>query len=211
MYIGITASTGGATSIQTMSDFTINGNLVNSFNENFLKDGRRLPPNPSTGKASIPCDCQCRSGYGENPFRLTENLGYQASAIWAADTSSVNPASFSASFQYFIEGSSQADGFTLCFSRFVFIAGDGGGLGYQGSGASSVAIEVDSFQNDHDPSNSHVAIIAGGSVITHLQLAEVTIRPSGIISANYSGGRLKVNHNQVPILDYAINIPSIAG
>jgi len=211
MYIGVTASTGASTSIQTMSDLTVNGKLVSLFNENFLKDGRRLPPNPSTGKASIPCDCKCSGGYGENPFRLTEDLQNQGGAIWAADTSDVNPASFSASFQYFIEGASAADGFAFCFSRYVFIAGLGGGFGYEGSGASSVAIEVDSYQNENDPNNSHVAIIAGGSVITHLQLASVTIRPSGIISADYSGGRLKVKHNQVPILDYAIDIPSIAG
>ncbi len=209
MYVGVTASTGGARSTQTISDLTVNGNLVETFNENFLQDGRRLPPSPSTGKASIPCDCKCGVVYGKNPFRLTDNEYAKASAIWAANT--VNPGSFTASYRYFIEGDSVADGFTICFSRFVFVAGGGGGLGYEGSGPNSVAIEVDSYQNFFDPNNSHVAIISAGSVYTHLQLASVTIRPSGLISVDYSGGRLKVQHNQIPILDYPIDIPSIAG
>jgi hypothetical protein len=212
MYVGITASTGGASSIQTMADFTINGTLVTSINESLLGDGKRIE------RIYLPCSCTGLC-YGLKPYRLTDDLGAKTSAIWSALTSSSS--SFTGSFSYYIEGSSQADGFTICFSSSPFLAESGGGLGYQGGPGSSVAVEVDSYQNPFDPDNSHIAILSEGNVSNHLAISReadgTIIRPYGNVRVEYASGVMRVYHKKSTdtshhlIITHNIDVPAIVG
>jgi len=187
MYIGIAASTGAQVSIQSITGIRINGQTANIGN--------------ILGTAI----------QGENvySFVLTTNLQQQVGAIWASNK--VSSSSFTAQFTYLIAGDQQADGITLIFSPEIFLGGQGGGLGYQGGPTNSVAVEIDIFQNPYDPNNSHIAVLKGGDVTTHLAIASPTVRPSGILSVTYSNKILNVFHNGIQIISHGIDIPSIIG
>jgi hypothetical protein len=185
-FIGIAAATGGSTSIQTIDTFNINNEPANI--------------TQVLGTATY---------LGGTSYRLTNNLREQVGAIW--NNARIFGESFSASFNYQIGGNSAADGFSLIFCPTFFLAGAGGGLGYQGAPVNSVAVEIDIFRNSFDPDNSHIAILEGGIVSTHLALASVTVRPSGNLSVNYSNKTLLVLHNGIQIISYPINLLSIIG
>jgi hypothetical protein len=187
MYIGIAASTGGSVSTQIVGLFTINGQTA--IIGNVLGTAEQLDV---------------------NAYFLTRNLQLQVGAIWASNK--VFSSSFTAQFGYFIAGSAQADGITLIFSPEIFLGGTGGGLGYQGGPTNSVAVEIDIFQNSpFDPNNSHIAVLKGGDVTTHLAIASPTVRPSGTLSVTYSNKILNVFHNGIQIIGHGIDIPSIIG
>jgi len=187
MYIGIAASTGAAFSIQSISGISINGQTAN-----------------------IGILLGAASQQSPVAFLLTTNIGGQVGAIWALNKASSS--SFTAQFSYAIGGASQADGITLIFSPEIFLGGGGGGLGYQGGLTNSVAVEIDIFRNSpFDPNNSHIAVLKGGDVTTHLAIASPTVRPSGTLSVTYSNKILNVFHNGIQIISYGIDIPSIIG
>lgn len=213
MYVGLTASTGGATSIQTIADFTVNGSLVTSINESLLGDGKRIE------RIYLPCACPGLC-YGLRPYRMTDDIGNKTAAIWSTPTYSSN--AFTASFSYYIEGSSTADGFTICFSSSSFLATGGGGLGYLGGPVTSVAVEVDSYQNfEFDPDNSHIAILQAGNVSNHLVISDqasgTIIRPYGNVIVEYAAGVMRVYHKKSTqtshslIITHNIDVPAIVG
>lgn len=185
-FIGISAATGGSVSIQSIDSFVVN----------------KVPANISQvlGTATY------LSG---TSYRLTNNNRNEVGAVW--HNALISGASFSASFNYTIGGSSDADGFALIFCQSYFLAGEGGGLGYQGAPTNSAAVEIDIFKNPSDPNNSHIAVLQGGSVITHLALSSVTVRPSGTLAVNYSNKTLNVSHNGLQIISYPIDLISIIG
>jgi len=186
MYIGIAASTGGQTARLAVYNFSIN-NVIAIIGD-ILGAAR-----PQTS----------------DPFFLTQNLGLQVGAIWSFNK--ISSSSFTAFFNYEIAGNSQADGFTLIFSPTTFLGRTGGDLGYVGGPTNSVAVEIDIFQNQFDPNNSHIAILKGGDVTTHLAIASPTVRPSGLLSVTYSNKILNVFHNSIQIISYGIDIPAIIG
>jgi hypothetical protein len=110
-----------------------------------------------------------------------------------------------------LPGETRADGIALIFSKSPFLAGLGGGLGYQGGDPNSVAVEIDTYTNPHDPDDRHIAIISGGEVGTHLALVSRTNILGSSLEANYSGGILTVIHNGQQILSHPIDIPGIIG
>lgn len=183
MRIGLAASTGGLRATQTVSNFVVNNELQEI---EFI-----------LGSAT-------KSGL---QFQLTNNLFNQAGAIWSY--SKFSSKRFSASFDYSIGGSSQADGFTIIFCNSFFIAGAGGGLGYDGGPIKSVAVEIDIYKNEFDPNNSHVAVLSNGIISTHLALSSPTVRPSGTLRVEYSNNIMNVIHNGIQIISYPINISSI--
>jgi hypothetical protein len=185
-FIGIAAATGGATSIQTIDTFNINNKPANI--------------TQVLGTATY---------LGGTSYRLTNNLFNEVGAIWHEQRISLS--SFSASFNYQIGGASNADGFSLIFCPSYFLAGEGGGLGYQGAPSNSVAVEIDIFKNSYDPDNSHIAVLSGGSVLTHLSLYSVTVRPSGNLAVTYSSKTLYIYHNNILIITYPIDLNSIIG
>lgn len=185
-FIGIAAATGGAFATQTIDSFSVNG--------------KRADIQQALGTASF---------LGGTTYRLTSNEGNQVGAVW--HQSRVSLFSFSATFNYLIGGSSNADGFTLIFCPSFFLAGNGGGLGYQGAPVNSVAVEIDIFQNEFDPDNSHIAILGAGNVINHLAIASRTVRPSGSLGVNYSNKTLIVLHNGIQIISHPIDLQSIVG
>jgi hypothetical protein len=182
MFIGIAASTGALRSVQTINNFVVKNTLA------------VLDP-PLGGATNL----------GGGFYRLTNNGVGETGAVYK--TTAINSSTFSASFNYEIGGQSEADGIVLIFSPTKFLAGAGGGLGYEGGSASSVAIEMDIFQNFFDPNNSHIAIISSGNVSTHLAITNRTIRPSGTLACNYSNGVLFVIHNGSQILSLPIAMP----
>ena len=186
-FMGIAAATGGVTSIQTIDTFNINNEPANI--------------TQVLGTATY---------LGGTSYRLTNNLGNQVGAIWHEQRISLS--TFSASFNYQIGGASQADGFSLIFCPSYFLAGAGGGLGYQGAPSNSVAVEIDIFRNaPFDPDSSHIAVLSGGSVSTHLSLYSVTVRPSGNLAVTYSSKTLYIYHNNILIITYPIDLNSIIG
>jgi hypothetical protein len=187
MYIGIAASTGGQTARLAVSNFSINN--VRAIIGDIL--GTASPQTSDT-------------------FFLTQNLQLQVGAIWSLNK--VSSSSFTAFFNYEIAGTSQADGFTLIFSPSTFLGSTGGSLGYQGGLTNSVAVEIDIFQNSpFDPNNSHIAVLKGADVTTHLAIASPTVRPIGTLSVTYSNKILNVFHNGIQIISYGIDIPAIIG
>ena len=185
-FIGIAAATGEARSIQSVNSFVVNG----------------VPANITQvlGTATY------LSG---TSYRLTNNNQNEVGAIW--NNSLISGASFSGSFNYTIGGDSDADGFTLIFCQSYFLAGAGGGIGYQGAPTNSAAVEIDIYKNEFDPNNSHIAVLQGGSVSTHLALFSVTVRPSGTLAVNYSNKTLNISHNGLQIISYPIDLISIIG
>ena len=185
-FIGIAAATGNSFSIQSIDSF-----IVNNESSNITQ---------VLGTATY---------LGGTSYRLTNNLGNQVGAIWHEQRISLS--TFSASFNYQIGGASQADGFSLIFCPSYFLAGAGGGLGYQGAPSNSVAVEIDIFKNAFDPNNSHIAILSNGDVTTHLALASPTVRPIGSLGVDYSNKTLIVSHNGIQIISYPIDLLSIIG
>lgn len=184
MFIGIAGSTGGSRSVLGFSSFIINS---------------------AVSVLDAPLGTAVDLGGGS--YRLTNNGQNEVGAVWK--TSPINAFSFSASFSYSIGGSSDADGITLIFSSSKFLAGTGGGNGYSGGPAKSVAIEIDIFQNQFDPNNSHIAVLSNGDVSNHLAISSPTVRPSGTLACSYSGGKLNITHNGTTVISYSINIPQI--
>ena len=186
-FIGIAAATGGATSIQSIDSFNVNNEPANI--------------TEVLGTATY---------LGGTSYRLTNNLANQVGAVW--NNARIFGESFSASFNYQIGGASGADGFTLIFCQSFFLAGFGGGLGYQGAPTNSVAVEIDIFRNlPFDPDDSHIAVLQGGSVSNHLSLYSVTVRPSGKLSVTYFSKILNVYHNDILIITYPIDLTAIIG
>jgi len=189
MYIGIAGSTGGEISILQFSSFIVNG-----------------------ATASLDNPLGTATNLGGGNYRLVNNEFSQVGAVWK--TSPIRASSFSAFFAYSIGGGSifgGADGITLIFSSTKFLTGTGGGNGYQGGPSTSVAIEIDIFQNSFDPNNSHIAILSAGNISTHLAINSPTVRPSGFLACKYSQGILNVLHNGTTIISHPINIPGIIG
>jgi Bacterial lectin len=211
MYVGLTAATGGASSTQTIADFTVNGSLITSFNEVFLGNGKRIQ------RIYLPCECPGLC-YGSTPYRLNDDFGGQTETLWATQTFSSS--SFTASFSYYIEGSSNGDGFTICFAQNPILGEGGGGLGYSGF-PTTVAVEVDSYQNPHDPDNSHIAILSAGNVANHLAISReadgTIIRPYGNVRVEYASGVMRVYHKKSTdtshhlIITHNIDVPAIVG
>lgn len=184
--IGIAAATGDAASVQSI--------------DSFLVDNKNTDIQQILGTAIY---------LGGTAYRLTNNGNNEVGAVWHQDR--VKASSFSASFNYTIGGFSAADGFALIFCPSFFLAEAGGGLGYQGAPVNSVAVEIDIFQNPFDPNNSHIAILQGGIVSTHLALASPTVRPSGNLGVDYSNKTLIVLHNGTQIISHPIDLQSIIG
>lgn len=185
MFIGIAGSTGGLRSILAFNSFIVNS---------------AVPVLDAPLGTAV--------DFGGGSYRLTNDGQNQVGAVWK--TSRINASSFSASFFYSIGGFSSADGITLIFSSSKFLVGTGGGNGYQGGPATSVAIEIDIFLNpEFDPNNSHIAVLSNGDVTKHLAISSPTVRPSGTLACSYSGGKLNITHNGIRIISYSIDIPQI--
>jgi len=140
-------------------------------------------------------------------WRLTSNKYDSGGGIWAIAPTLTGK--IKVSFSYTIGGDSEADGFALIFSSAPFLAGFGGGLGYQDGNPNSFAVEIDSYHNEFDPNNSHVALIWRGQVRAHLALATVPIRPGGNLEAEIDSGVLTVRFNGIVLFSYPIDLYKI--
>jgi hypothetical protein len=122
-------------------------------------------------------------------LRLTPSAGGQSGAVYTTTPVTLGSGStFSTQFQFrFTDpaGIDPADGITFVLSNgSAGLGTDGGGLGYQGASAQSVAIEFDTYENGGDDSSSnHVAIDTGG-VLEDLDLTNAY----GVANCNFGGG-----------------------
>lgn len=191
IYVGVTASTGSARAIHNITSFRVNGTPAN------------INPEFTTSKVL---------DLGGGSWRLNPMEFDTGGGIWAYYP--LDSKDFSASIDYNIiepPEEDRADGIALVFSKAPFLASFGGGLGYQGGNPNSVAIEIDTYQNEFDPDNYHIAVLQGGNVSTHLALATRPNILAGSLEADYAGGILKVKHNGSLIITLEIDIPGIIG
>lgn len=102
-------------------------------------------------------------------LQLTPNLtGQRGSAFYNQAIALDADVSFNTRFSFDLDGGSGgADGFTFVLqntSAGVNMLGAGGGsLGYDASGARSLAIKFDTWQNGIDPNANHVALLRDGT------------------------------------------------
>lgn len=73
---------------------------------------------------------------------------------------------FSFSFHFYIPANEglRGDGMTFTLAAAPGLGNAGSGLGYEGLGAASVALAIDTFHFDGDPVSPSLQILAGGSV-----------------------------------------------
>jgi hypothetical protein len=191
VYIGVMASTGSRYSVQTITSFTVNGS-------------------PATIDPEFTSQSVVNLGAGS--WRLTNLNEDQGGSIWAYYPLVSN--NFSAAIAYNIEEEApgrRADGICLVISKLPFLAGLGGGLGYNGGNPNSVAVEIDTYQNDFDADNHHIGILKNANVKNHLAVVPVENILNGTLEVEYLNGALKVKHNGSQILNYVIDIPGIIG
>lgn len=97
-----------------------------------------------------------------NCYRLTEAVNFQGGAVWNSNMISLeNPFDFTFDV-YLGDQPSGADGIAFVLQPISAAqATTGGGLGYYGINP-SIAIEVDTYKNDWDPTYDHMAIQVNG-------------------------------------------------
>jgi glucose/arabinose dehydrogenase len=112
-----------------------------------------------------------------NVLRLTPAAQNQAGSAFYKDVLTLDAnTSFQTQFQFRLsggQGSGGADGFTFMlqdtFAGSSILGGNGGGLGYGGTGAKSLAIKFDTYDNGAaDPSDNYIAIVRDGAVDVNL-------------------------------------------
>ncbi len=101
-----------------------------------------------------------------NCYQLTPAQDGQAGSVWNVNLINLN-SPFNFSFDVFLGCSDGgADGMAFVLQPLSINAGSlGGGIGYAGI-APSLAVEMDTYQNNTDPSYDHIALQTNGSV-TH--------------------------------------------
>jgi glucose/arabinose dehydrogenase len=112
-------------------------------------------------------------------LRLNNGLNQRGSAFYKDALSLDTNTSFQTQFQFRLnggDGTGGADGFTFMLQDApagnLTLGDTGGGLGYSGTGAKSLAIEFDTYDNgDYDPNDNSVAILRDGATITNLAIA----------------------------------------
>ncbi len=147
-------------------------------------------------------------------LQLTPSEGGYGSAFFTAPLIVTEDTSFKTSFEFRIrdgQGTNGADGFTFVIQNsptqltaLSTVAGEG--LGYQGT-SNSLAIEFDTYKNEFDINNNHIAVLTNGNV--RLPLA-VRSAPMDLNSGNSifvwvdyngNGNQLSIylsNNNQKP-------------
>jgi glucose/arabinose dehydrogenase len=111
-----------------------------------------------------------------NVLRLTSGVFQGGSAFYRDALSLDTNTSFQSQFQFRLnggDGTEGADGFTFMLQDTptgnLTLGGAGGGLGYSGTGAKSLAIEFDTYDNgDADPNNNSIAILRDGVTVSNL-------------------------------------------
>jgi gliding motility-associated-like protein len=101
-----------------------------------------------------------------NCFEVTPDAGGQSGSVWNVNQINLN-SPFTFTFDVFLGcNDGGADGMAFVLQPLSVNAGSsGGGLGYQNI-APSLAIEMDTYQNNTDPSYDHMALQVNG-VVTH--------------------------------------------
>jgi hypothetical protein len=138
-YVGFTAGTGGATSVQKIETWTYASGVSSGVND---------PAGFSSGAGFNLLGVTVTN----TTLQLTDGGTYEANAVWTA--SPLNVQSFSTDFT-FLETAASADGFAFVIQNAGASARGalGGGLGYQGIG-SSVAVKFDLYNNAGEGTDS---------------------------------------------------------
>ena len=177
-------------------------------------------------------------------LRLTPATSWQSSAAYSTTPVTLgNNATFNTQFQFRFTspgGSDPADGITFVLGTSATgLGGAGVGIGYQGVGGNSVAIEFDTYNNGSGDGNSsnHVAIDTGGNLantnLTNVYGKATCDFSSGnpntaagcmsngdlwTVNINYDGSKLTVTLSDpkegssfTAISSYPINLASILG
>lgn len=136
-----------------------------------------------------------------NAMQLTpDETNKRGTIFWTSKVCNPNEFKFSAFFTFtMVKTNSQADGITFILQQYSNTFGAlGGGIGYQGLPDKSIAIEFDTYQNEYDADNLHIALDINGSVnhadnqtytgLSNLVVSKATLTGMGI---NLVDGALK--------------------
>jgi hypothetical protein len=108
------------------------------------------------------------NGFTYSLLNLTQaGTGDQGGAGFAATPLALDfDQSFSFSFNFYIPVSEgiRGDGMTLTLATAPGLGNAGSGLGYEGLGAASVALAIDTFHFDGEPVSPSLQILSGGSI-----------------------------------------------
>jgi hypothetical protein len=122
---------------------------------------------------------------------------------------------FHATFDGYIGGGGGADGMTFTFLDGYAYGGyagaDGGGLGY--SGLNGVAVTMDTWMNDADPSSNFMGIATSGtgSAITYAatNTSVPSLRTTHAYDIAYNAGQLVVKVDGVQYFNQTIALPAV--
>lgn len=158
-----------------------------------------------------------------NELRVVPSLQVQVGSVFY--TAPVDVTSFSTSFTFRITSplNGGADGlaFIVQGAGANAIGAGGGGLGYEGL-TNGVAVEFDTWNNGlpYDPSDNHVGIDTGGSVVSNVTANIAPSFENGAIWyawVNYNGSQLDLFLNTsatkpgAATLSYLVDIPAMTG
>ncbi|SDI89069.1 InlB B-repeat-containing protein [Proteiniclasticum ruminis] len=159
--------------------------------------------------------------------RLTDNIASQVGYLFFRDSIHLNEnLAFNAKFSFKIHDnySLGADGMAFVIQSETNSSGSaGGGLGYSGI-SPSIAVEIDTWQNNGDPSESHLGVMVNGNTTDHREFYSTVpdIDVSNAIHTiwiDYDGTDLKVFMAQetdgnapkpdAPVMSYGIVLTDI--
>lgn len=95
-------------------------------------------------------------------LRLTPAQGGKAGAAWY-DAEQPVASGFDTTFQFQLSGGSDGIAFVLQTAGTSALGANGGGLGYDGLPANTLAVEYDTYQNGGEPSDSYISVQLGGA------------------------------------------------
>jgi glucose/arabinose dehydrogenase len=164
-------------------------------------------------------------------LRLNNALNQRGSAFYRDALSLDTNTSFQTQFQFRLnggDGTGGADGFTFMLQDApagnLMLGDTGGGLGYSGTGAKSLAIEFDTYDNgDYDPNDNSVAILRDGVTTANLAIATAPFDLNSSIPLNawidYNGAtdRFEVylgntpTKPSTPLLSQTLDLTAILG
>jgi glucose/arabinose dehydrogenase len=166
-----------------------------------------------------------------NVLRLNNGLEQKGSAFYKDALSLDTNTSFQTQFQFRLNGgngTNGADGFTFMLQDAaggnLALGGIGGSLGYAGTGAKSLAIEFDTYDNgDYDPNDNSIAILRDGVIQSNLGIATAPFDLNSSVPLNawvdYNGttDRLEIYlantqaKPSTPLLSQTIDLTAILG
>jgi hypothetical protein len=151
----------------------------------------------------------------DGTLRLTDGGKRQAGAVWSS-TKIDTGKSFETAFTARLDEGADGIAFVIQNDGPAALGGSGGSLGYGGL-THSVAVEFDTYQNEHDPNDNHIAVVENGhSGTVHDATVPARISLTGdpfLVRVSYDAGsgslriRIKATDDPEPVVKI-LNVPA---